>query len=364
MWKSDGKRTVMGLGAYPAVGLAEAREKAAACRKQLAAGINPLTENRKEATPTFRETVDRFLDAQRLASWRNAKHREQWKMTLGDAYCARILDRKVDEIGTAEVLSVLKPIWQSKAETASRLRGRIERVLAFAEAQGWRREGKNPAQWKNGLDAILPQRQKLARGHHRALPYADVPAFMQRLGDAVGIAPRALEFTILTAARSGETVGAAWSEIDLEKKVWTIPRTRMKAGREHRVPLSEPALRIIELMVAVRESDFVFPGQRRGRPISAASMEMLLRRMAVKDVTTIHGFRSAFRDWAGDATSFPREIVEQALAHRVGDATEIAYRRSDALEKRRAVMDAWGAYCSAGVKILPLRRDARHVTKM
>ena len=348
MWKSDGKRTVMGLGAYPTVSLAEAREKAATCRKLVAAGVNPLAESRKEATPTFREVVDRFLDAQRLASWRNAKHRDQWKMTLGEAYCARILNRKVDEIGTADVLSVLKPIWQSKAETASRLRGRIERVLAFAEGQGWRREGKNPAQWKNGLDAILPQRRKLTRGHHRALPYTDVPAFMQRLGAAIGTAPRALEFTILTATRSGEAVGATWSEIDLDKKVWTIAASRMKAGRQHRIPLSDPALRILELMAAVRENDLVFPGQKRNKPISAASMEMLLRRMQVKQFGTIHGFRSSFRDWAGDATAFPREVIEQALAHRVGDATEIAYRRSDALERRRAVMDAWADYCCGG----------------
>ena len=306
-----------------------------------------MTESRKEATPTFREAVDRFLDAQRLASWRNAKHRDQWKMTLGEAYCARILNRKVDEIGTAEVLSVLKPIWQDKAETASRLRGRIERVLAFAEGQGWRREGKNPAQWKNGLDAILPQRRKLTRGHHRALPYAEVPAFMQRLTAAIGMAPRALEFTILSATRSGEAVGATWSEIDLDKKVWTIAAGRMKAGREHRIPLSDAALRILELMAAVRENDLVFPGQKRNKPISAASIEMLLRRMKVKQFRqfTAFGVRSA----TGPAsTTFPREVIEQALAHRVGDATEIAYRRSDALERRRAVMDAWADYCRGG----------------
>jgi integrase len=312
-----------------------------------ASGLNPLTENRKEAVPTFGEAVDRFLDGQRLAAWRNSKHRDQWRMTLGPAYCRAILDRKVDEIGTAEVLSVLKPVWQAKAETASRLRGRIERVLAFAEGQGWRREGKNPAQWKNGLDAILPPRKKLVRGHHRALPHAGVPEFMLRLNSAIGMAPRALEFTILCAARSGEAVGAMWSEIDFTKKVWTVPASRMKAGREHRVPLSAPAIAILEQLSAARESDFVFPGQKFGNPISAASMEMLLRRMKVKDVTTIHGFRSSFRDWAGDSTKFPREVVEQALAHRVGDPTELAYRRSDARKKRRKLMEAWSSYCGA-----------------
>jgi integrase len=229
-------------------------------------------------------------------------------------------------------------------------------VIAFAEAQGWRPEGKNPAQWKNGLDAILPPRKKLARGHHRALPYADVPGFMERLKPMVGVAARALEFTILCATRSGETVNAQWSEIDLDRKVWTIPKGRMKTGKEHRIPLSPRAMEIIELMAAARQNDFVFPGQKPKKPISAASIEMLLRRMKAKEATTIHGFRSSFRDWAGDCTPFPREVIEHALAHRVGDATETAYRRSDALERRRQVMIAWAAYCTGadGDKVVTL----------
>jgi integrase len=350
-WKAGAKRTVIGLGGYPAVSLAEARGIAAANRRMVAAGLNPLSERRKnEAVPIFKEAVAQFLDAQRLASWRNLKHRDQWTMTLGPAYCTAILDLPVNRIDTEAVLSVLKPLWTTKAETASRLRGRIERVLAFAEARGWRPEGKNPAQWKNGLDAILPPRQRLQRGHHKALAYHDIPAFMQRLTALPGVSAMALRFIILTAARSGEAVGARWSEIDLTKRIWTVPASRMKAKREHRVPLSDSAVDILNMMIAVEVGDFVFPGQLHNRPISAGSVEMLLRRMKAKEATTIHGFRSSFRDWAGDATHFPRDLAEQALAHRVGDSTEQAYRRSDALEKRRNLMQAWGSYCDGGAR--------------
>ncbi|MGO8614711.1 tyrosine-type recombinase/integrase [Rhizobium leguminosarum] len=354
MWKDGGKRTVMGLGAYPAISLADARAKAEECRKQIAKGLNPLAESRREDAPTFAVAVERFLDDQRLATWRNDKHKAQWKMTLGKAYCATILEKKVDEIGAAEVIKVLKPVWQTKAETASRIRGRIERVLAFAEAKGWRPEGKNPAQWKNGLDAILPQRRKLTRGHHKAMTYAGVPTFIATLRASVGVAPRALEFLILTAARSGEVVGARWEEIDMERKVWTVPAERMKAGREHSVPLSPRAMEILKVMASAREegNEFIFPGRRHrravdgkksGRPISAASMEMLLRRMEMKNVATIHGFRSSFRDWAGDETHFPREVAEAALAHTI-QGVEAAYRRATALEKRRKLMEAWADF--------------------
>ena len=350
MWTRGKKRTVPGLGPYPAVSLAEAREKAAVCRKQLAAGKNPLTERRKKATPTFREAVKHFLDEQRLATWRNAKHRDQWRTTLGEAYCKAILDKRVDEIGTAEVLAVLKPIWQEKAATASRLRGRLERVLAFCEAQGWRPEGKNPAQWRGGLDAILPPSRRLIRGHHRALPYAAMPALMARLKPTVGVAARALEFIALTAVRSGEAVNATWAEIDVESRLWTIPATRTKAGRPHRVPLSPAALAVLDVMAAERRSgsDWVFPGQARGRPITSGAVEMLLRRLGMKSVMTVHGLRSTFRDWCGDATDFARETAEQALGHVVGSAVERAYRRGDALDKRRKLMDAWAHYCCAG----------------
>jgi len=355
MWKRANKRVAMGLGSSPTLSLADARTKAQECRQQLSAGLDPLKERERSKAQeaqgyTFRQIVTSFLDDQRLASWRNDKHKAQWAMTLGESYCKAILDLPIDKIGTAEVLKVIKPIWQSKAETASRLRGRIERVLAFAEAQGWRPEGKNPAQWKNGLDAILPKRQKLTRGHHKALAYDGVPAFMDRLGGSKGRAARALQFLILTAARSGEVIGARWDEIDLERHVWIVPKERMKAGREHRVPLSAPAIEILNTMTLLRhpgDGGFVFGGQKKGKPVSASAMEMLLRRMKAKNEATVHGFRSAFRDWAGNETSHPREIAEAALAHAVGDQTERAYRRSDALERRRHLMDAWAKFCTS-----------------
>ena len=368
MWTRAGKRTVLGLGPFPAVSLADARERAAACRKLLAAGVSPLAEARKEAAPTFRQAVERFLDEARLTSWRSAKHRDQWRMTLlgpkpapegkrkgrhqpVDVYCRPILSLPVNAIGTAEVLAVLRPIWASKPETASRLRGRIERVLAFSEAQGWR-EGKNPAVWRGGLDAILPPRRKLTRGHHAAMSYSEVPALMGRLRETVGVAAQALVFTILTAARTAEAVGAAWAEVDLEQAVWTIPAGRMKAGRLHRVPLSPEALAVLATMAEERRGEFVFPspvrGHRPGRGLSDGAMGMLLGRLGLSGRTTVHGFRSAFRDWAGDQTAFPRELAEAALAHVVGDETERAYRRSDALERRRELMAAWARYCCAG----------------
>ncbi len=356
MWKEGGKRTVMGLGSYPAVSLADAREKRDACNKQVAKGLNPLVESRRDAGPTFAVAVERFLDDQRLALWRNDKHKAQWKMTLGKAYCTAILDKKVDDIHTAEVLKVLKPVWQTRGETASRLRGRIERVLAFAEAQGWRPEGKNPAQWKNNLDAILPRRKRTAatRNHHRAMPYADMPEFVGKLRKSSGVASLALEFAILTAARSGEAFAARWDEVDFEKKLWTVPPERMKAGEQHEVPLSPRALEILTLMASLRQEDgyeLVFPGQRSTKtrteerpPVRSGAVDKLLARLKVAEIATTHGFRSSFRDWAGDETTFPREVAEAALAHAVGNTTERSYRRATALAKRRKLMEAWANY--------------------
>jgi integrase len=216
-------------------------------------------------------------------------------------------------------------------------------VLDAARAAG-HRTGENPARWKGHLAQLLSKRQKLTRGHHAALPYAEVPDFVARLHEQTGLAALALEFTILTAARSGEALGAKWSEIDVEEKLWTVPAGRMKGSREHRVPLSNRALTALARARKLQTNDYVFPGQNRGRPLSGMSMEMLLRRMKVESAT-VHGFRSSFRDWAGDKTSFPREVAEAALAHAIGDETEAAYRRSDALAKRRKLMDAWAAYC-------------------
>lgn len=368
MWKRDGKRTAMGMGAFPAVGLADARNKAEAARKNLAGGRDPLLHarqeaDREEAEPTFAEAAEAFLDEDRKASWRNAKHRAQWVMTLGDAYCKHLRPMKVSAIGTEDVLKVLKPVWSAKPETASRIRGRIERVLSFAKMRGWR-SGENPAMWRGHLDAILPKAEKLKRrGHHRAMAYQNVPAFVQRLREASGMDAKVLEFTILTAARSGETVNATWDEVDFEQKVWIVPAGRMKAGRSHDVPLSARAIALLRSLPKRVDSPYIFASRRKGRPISAASMEMLLRRWELKDQTTIHGFRSAFRDWAGDCTNFPREVAEAALAHVVGDKAEQAYRRGTALERRRKLMTAWADFLASGVgkgKVIPLagRRKA------
>lgn len=373
MFKRRGKRTAVGLGGYPSTTLAMVREKADGCRKTLAADGDPLAEARREAEPTFGEAAELFL-ADNEVAWRNAKHRAQWRMTLlGPAeqkgerrqvedYCRPLRNLKVSAITTADVLNVLRPIWQSKPETASRLRGRIERVLTFAKGRGWR-AGENPAQWRGHLQGILPPPKKLgARGHHRAMKFDEVPAFFAELRQRQAISALALQFIILTAARSGEALGARWEEMDLNTAVWTVPAKRMKAGREHAVPLAEPAIEILRTLAETRQNDFVFCGERAGKPLSQKSLDNLLARMKVKKATTIHGFRSAFRDWAGDATNFPREIAEAALAHRVGDATELAYRRSNALQKRRELMKAWADYLNgeAGGNVvkLPTARTA------
>lgn len=347
MWKRDGRRREMGLGPLASVPLAKAREKAAACRALVADGLDPIEQARaaksaERSVPTFGETAQHYIDA-KASEWRNAKHHAQWRMTL-DVYAAALRDLPVDRISTQDVLAALRPIWLDKPETASRLRGRIEHVLDAAGASGHRR-GENPARWRGHLDKLLPKRQKLSRGHHAALPYEQVPAFLARLRARVSIAALALEFAILTAARSREVLEARWSELDLTAGIWTVPAARMKAGRPHRVPLSGRALEILRVLVDLRTGDFVFPGQKEGRPLSTMALEMVLRRMKVDDAT-VHGFRSSFRDWAGEETPFPREVAEAALAHVIGDKAEQAYRRGDALEKRRAMMEAWAAWGS------------------
>lgn len=341
MWVKDGKRTELGLGSYPAVSLANARMQANRNRELLASGLNPKAERDREAVPTFAECADKFL-ASMKSEWRNQKHVDQWHMTLGDSYCSRIRPMCVSEIEVEDVLKVLSPVWTEKNETASRLRGRIERVLEYAKVKGWR-TGENPAAWRGNLRNLLPKRQKLQRGHHAAMPYENVPAFFQSLADREAIAARGMEFLILTACRSGEVLEATWDEFDLKGGLWTIPPLRMKAGREHRVPLTPPALAIVSKLLKSRISAYVFPGYRKDKPLSNMAFAKLLERME-SDRYTTHGFRSAFRDWAGDRTSFSREVAEQALAHAVGDATERAYRRADAIEKRRKLMEAWAKY--------------------
>jgi integrase len=332
----------MGLGSASVVPLADAREKAAAACRKLAQGLNPIEDRKRDkGIPTFGAMADIVREGL-SAGFRNEKHKAQWKSTL-TTYGAPLRSKPVDTITIDDVLAVLKPIWMQIPETASRVRGRIEKVLDAAKAKGFR-EGENPARWRGHLDHLLPKPSKLERGHHAAMPYEDVAAFVGELRKRRATAALALEFCILTAARSGEVLGARWSEIDLDKKIWTIPAIRMKAGREHRVPLSNRAVAILKKLRDHDCGEFVFPGQKPKKPLSNMAMEMVLRRMKIENAT-VHGFRSSFRDWAGNITSFPREVTETALAHVIGDKAEQAYRRSDALEKRRALMDAWASYC-------------------
>ncbi|WP_252865806.1 tyrosine-type recombinase/integrase [Brevundimonas diminuta] len=360
-FKWRGRLVDMGLGAASSVTLAKARERAGDARKLLVDGINPLEAKRADqAVPTFGEVADRLV-SDLGPQWRNEKHRAQWKTTL-EKDAAKLRPLPVDKVETADVLAVLKTIWSTKPETASRLRGRIERVLDAAKAKGFR-SGENPARWRGHLDHLLPKRQKLTRGHHPALPFEKVPGFVADLRNRDAVAAMALEFAIYTAARSGEVRGATWAEIDLAAKVWTVPADRMKAGREHRVPLSA---RTVEILEKVRDLSsgtpdaVVFPGIKKGSSLSDAAFDRLLKRMGFKSgELTPHGFRSSFRDWAGEASTFPRELAEAALAHVVGDTTERAYRRGDALEKRRKMMDAWARFCepkAAGSNVTPLAR--------
>jgi integrase len=349
-----GQRRDMGLGPAGKGGLALAQARAAAseARDLVRSGVDPIERRRADQQlpaapakkPTFGEMATALVESL-SPEWRNAKHRQQWRNTLAnDAAC--LMSMSVDEVRTGDVLAVLQPIWLKKPETASRLRGRIERVLDYAKTLG-HRNGENPALWRGHLANVLPRRQKLTRGHHPALPYDEVPAFVALLREREAAAARALEFTIITAARSGEVYGMTWDEVDLQRELWIVPAVRMKGGREHRVPLSPRAVELVQQMERLRSHDGrdcpVFPGAKGGRPMSNMAMEMTLRRMGRGDIT-VHGFRSSFRDWAGECTHFPREVAEAALAHLVGDATERAYRRGDALAKRRALMEAWAEY--------------------
>jgi integrase len=344
-----GKVTETGLGSANVVSLAEARRKAYEARRLLDAGENPVVAKRKAAAiragvPTFGTVADAFVKAKE-SEWRNEKHKAQWRASLTDL-AAPLRALPVDEIDTAAVLSVLKPLWQAKPETASRLRGRIEAVLDAAKAQG-HRTGENPAAWRGHLAHLLSKRGKLSRGHHAAMDYRDVPAFVAKLRECDTIAAMALEFCLLTAARSAEVYGARWSEIDMAAEVWILPAERMKGAREHRVPLCVRAVNLLERLRAARTCDYVFSSPRGLKPLSHVAMAKVMHRLQIAG-PTVHGFRSAFRDWAGNETHFAREVAEAALAHVIGDAAERAYRRGDALEKRRALMAAWASYCESG----------------
>jgi integrase len=357
----DGRRRDMGLGPFPDISLAEARGKAADHRKQRHEGIDPLEAKvaRRQALRvsvakgrTFHECAVEFIEKNR-AGWRNAKHRQQWENTLATYVYPTFGELPVSAIDAGLVVQVLDPIWAEKPETASRVRGRIEAVLDAATVRGFR-QGPNPAQWKGNLAHVLPAPAKMRNvAHHAALPFDEMPEFLAALRGRNGMAARALEFTALTAARTGEALGSRWGEIDVHAKVWTIPAARMKAGREHRVPLSDAALEVLAQVrqLALQENGEpasaapVFPGPRRALPMSNMTMLMLLRRMKRDDLTA-HGFRSSFSDWAAECTTHPREVVEMALAHAIGNKVEAAYRRGDLFEKRRQLMEAWGRFCT------------------
>jgi integrase len=353
----NGRTRWMGMGPLHTVGLAEARSRATGFRLQRHDGVDPIDARRAERLETrlkaakaltFKECAARYIASHR-AGWRNPKHAAQWEATLA-TYAGPVMGGlSVQAIDTALVLKVLEPIWSTKPETAGRVRGRMESILDWAKVRGYR-AGENPARWRGHLDKLLPARSKVRRvEHHAALPYAELPDFLVSLREQEGTAARALEFAILTAARTGEVIGARWGEMDLLEKTWTVPASRMKAGREHRAPLSERALAILEEVRPLRraEDSFVFPGAKLGRSLSNLAFLMLLRRMERADLTA-HGFRSSFRDWCAERTNFPSEVAEMALAHTVSGKVEAAYRRGDLFEKRRCLMDAWAEFVLGG----------------
>ncbi|MBI5925869.1 MAG: integrase arm-type DNA-binding domain-containing protein [Aquabacterium sp.] len=343
------KRRHMGLGGYPDVTLAQAKEKARKARDEIEQGVDPIAERHaakaklraKQATDkTFKQAAELYLEAHG-DSWKNPKHRAQWASTLETYAYPFMGEIPVQDIGLEHVLASLEPIWKIKTETASRLRGRIESVLNWATVRKFR-TGENPARWKGHLDHLLATPGKVKKvEHRRALPLDEMQSFMLALSQREGNAARALEFAILTAARSGEVRGATWSEVDLKDQVWTIPGERMKAGKEHRVPLSTWAVKILRAQSTRTENNLIFPAPRGGQ-LSDMTLTAVMRRMEVDAVP--HGFRSTFRDWAGERTNFPRELAEQALAHTLKDKVEAAYRRGDALEKRRQMMSEWADF--------------------
>lgn len=347
----DGRERHMGLGSAITLKLADARERAQECRRVLLDDGDPIEarnarreERRLERAraKTFKMCADEYLAAHR-AGWRNAKHRAQWASTLATYAYPTIGDLQVASIDVALVMKCLEPIWRVKPETAKRLRGRIESVLDHATVRGFRR-GDNPARWRGHLDKLLPAPGKVRKvKHHAALPFAAAPEFMRTLRGHDEAAARALELTILTVVRTSEAIGATWPEFDFSTKEWRIPGERMKAGVEHRVPLSARAIEILGQLP--RNGPYVFPGDRVGRPLSNMAMLALLRRMGRGDIT-VHGFRSTFRDWAAERTAFPNHVVEMALAHAIGDEVEAAYRRGDLFEKRRRLMNEWARYCA------------------
>jgi len=348
----EGRAREMGLGALHTVSLKKARAKAQRCRELLDEDVDPLEDRERQRaaqqkSKTFEDCTRAYLEAHE-SKWSNDKHRWQWENTLRRFAFPVIGKLPVSEINVHHVERILKPIWQTKTETAVRTRGRIEAVLAWAKVKKYC-DGENPATWTNNLDKLLPAPSEIRKVENlAAMPYADVPEFIARLRQREGIASRALEFTILTAARTTETIGAQWAEIDLYAKTWTVPAERMKAGKEHVVPLPDRAVEILREMESVKSSEWVFPGWRRGEPLSNMAMLSAIKKgMGIKGIT-VHGFRSTFRDWVADKTDFPREVAEHALAHKLPDKVEAAYQRSTLIDKRRELMAAWAEYLGGG----------------
>jgi len=337
----------MGLGSLATFTLAEARERARKMRQLVADGIDPIDQRKTRGAAvtalTFRQCAERYVAAHE-ASWRNGG--KAWLASLATHVFPIFGDVAVAAVDLPLVMQAIEPIWTAKPVTANNVRNRIEMVLDWAKVRGLR-QGENPARWKGHLDTLLPNRKKIAPVVHRAaLAYREIGQFMTELRTLTDTSARVLEFQILTAARSGEVVGAQWDEIDMAERVWTIPAARMKAGRDHRVPLSEAAMTVLERQAELRENDFVFPGRVSGQPIRIDAPMKPIEKLGLKGKITAHGFRSAFRDWAAEQTNFPREIAEASLAHTIGDATERAYQRSDFIAKRRQIMDAWARYCA------------------
>jgi integrase len=376
-YKLDGRTRDMGLGSLIDVSLAQARDRAAEARRWRGQGKDPIAAREaqraqerldKARATTFQDCAERLIESHEVG-WRNAKHRAQWRSTLA-TYAYPILGSlPVADIDTGLVLKVLQqpvkgeagkkaPLWNARTETASRLRGRMEAVLSWAKAQGMR-TGENPAQWRGHLENLLPARSKVQRvTHHPALPYRELPAFMAQLRHRDSITARALEFTILCAARTGETLGCRFDELDLEERLWTVPADRMKGGLEHRVPLSARAVAIAKEMAAVRVSEFVFPGAKHDKPLSNMALLMLVREL--RPGITVHGFRSTFKDWCAEQTSFPDHLSEMALAHISADKVARAYQRGDLLKKRRELAEAWARYCGpVQSNVVLLRSRAR-----
>ena len=364
-----GKSRDIGLGpaGLGGISLADARDARDVLRQKVKAGVDPLEERQRETADalaaaqaaevsgiTFKAVAEGYIAANE-ANWRSAKHGQQWRNTLTTYVYPVIGELPVADIATAHVLKIIEPIWKGKAETAGRIRGRIEAILDAAKARGYR-EGENPARWRGHIAQILPARTRLTRGHHKAMPYEELPAFVGQLRKREAMAALALEFTILTACRTGEAIGATWTEVDLNKATWTIPAARMKGGKEHRVPLSPRAVEILEATTRL-EKNWLFPAASNGK-LSTMAMTMLLRRMKI-DVT-VHGFRSSFRDWAAECTGYAHEVSEMALAHAIESKVERAYRRGDLIEKRRRLMDDWAIYCAsngaAGAKVTAIRK--------